>query len=55
MLLVGQEEKDKDFYRFHILITTYEVVLTDGEFLSQLPWRCLVLDRPRCDWIINVA
>ena len=33
-----------DCYRFHALITTYEVIIQDVELLSQIEWRCCIID-----------
>jgi SNF2 family DNA or RNA helicase len=30
--------------KFHVLITTYEVVLKDTTVLSRIKWKCLILD-----------
>jgi chromodomain-helicase-DNA-binding protein 7 len=31
-------------YKFHALITTYEVIITDLEELSQIDWRVAIID-----------
>ncbi|KAL5021350.1 hypothetical protein ScPMuIL_000505 [Solemya velum] len=33
-----------DVYRFNALITTYEIIISDCEVLSQIDWRCLIID-----------
>ena len=33
-----------DCYRFTTLITTYEIVISDCEILSQIEWRILIID-----------
>lgn len=33
-----------DVYKFHALITTYEVIISDVEELSQIEWRVVVID-----------
>lgn len=34
----------KEYARFDLLITTYEVAARDAGFLRRLPWRCIVVD-----------
>uniref|UniRef100_A0A8C2ZWA0 Chromodomain helicase DNA binding protein 7 n=1 Tax=Cyclopterus lumpus TaxID=8103 RepID=A0A8C2ZWA0_CYCLU len=34
----------KGAYRFHALITTFEMILTDCPELRSVPWRCVVID-----------
>ena len=31
-------------YRFHALVTTYEVIIQDVELLSQIYWRVCIID-----------
>lgn len=31
-------------YKFNVLITTYEMAMSDRQFLSQIPWQCIVID-----------
>ena len=31
-------------YRFHAVITTFEMILTDCPELRSVPWRCVVID-----------
>lgn len=33
-----------DVFKFNALITTYEVIIQDVELLSQIEWRCCVID-----------
>jgi hypothetical protein len=33
-----------DIYRFHALVTTYEVIISDLEQLRQIDWRVAVID-----------
>jgi len=33
-----------DLYKFHALITTYEIIISDCELLSDIDWRCLIID-----------
>ena len=33
-----------DVFKFNALITTYEVIIQDVELLSQIAWRCCVID-----------
>lgn len=33
-----------DVFKFNALITTYEVIIQDVELLSQISWRCCVID-----------
>jgi len=37
-----QETTEKGLYRFNVLITTYEMVLTDVELLAKIQWKVLV-------------
>lgn len=34
----------KGVYRFHAVITTFEMILTDCPELRSVPWRCVVID-----------
>lgn len=34
----------QDIYRFQALITTYELIISDCEMLSNIEWRCLIVD-----------
>lgn len=34
----------KGAYRFHAVITTFEMILTDCPELRSVPWRCVVID-----------
>ena len=34
----------KGVYRFHAVITTFEMILTDCPELRSIPWRCVVID-----------
>lgn len=40
------EEGNKitDFYKFHALVTTYEIILSDLELLRSIDWRCIIID-----------
>jgi len=31
-------------YRFNCLVTTYETILTDSEYLGAVPWKVLIID-----------
>lgn len=33
-----------DAFKFHCLITTYEIIIQDVELLTQIDWRCCVID-----------
>ena len=33
-----------DVYKFHVLITTYEVIISDLEELSAIDWRVAIID-----------
>ncbi|GBG32718.1 Chromodomain-helicase-DNA-binding protein, putative [Hondaea fermentalgiana] len=35
---------DKEYTRFDVLITTYEIATRDATFLRRFPWRCIVVD-----------
>ena len=37
-------EKMEDIYKFHVLITTYEVIITDIMDLKDISWRACVID-----------
>jgi len=37
-------EKIPGFYKFEAVVTTYEMVLSDNDMLSKIPWRCAVID-----------
>lgn len=34
----------KGVYRFHAVITTFEMILADCPELRSIPWRCVVID-----------
>lgn len=34
----------KGSYKFHAIITTFEMILTDCPELRNIPWRCVVID-----------
>ncbi|XP_053402464.1 chromodomain-helicase-DNA-binding protein 8-like isoform X5 [Mercenaria mercenaria] len=36
--------KITDYYKFHALITTYEIILSDLELLRSIDWRCIIID-----------
>lgn len=40
----GGGGKRDDVYKFHALITTYEVIIQDVELLTRIEWRCCVID-----------
>ena len=42
--IVLQGNRIDGIYKFHALITTYEVIITDLEELSQIDWRVAVID-----------
>lgn len=31
-------------YKFHVLITTYEIVLAESSILSKIPWQYMIVD-----------
>jgi len=39
-----QDNRIPDVYKFHALITTYEVIITDLEELSAIDWRVAIID-----------
>ena len=39
-----QGQKIPDIYKFHALITTYEIIISDLELLTSIEWRCCVID-----------
>lgn len=34
----------KGAYKFHAVITTFEMILTDCPELRSVPWRCVIID-----------
>ena len=36
--------KLQDFYKFHVIITTYELIISDLEVLRDINWRCVIID-----------
>ncbi|XP_034559711.1 chromodomain-helicase-DNA-binding protein 7 isoform X3 [Notolabrus celidotus] len=40
----AQGKNIKGVYRFHAVITTFEMILTDCPELRSVPWRCVVID-----------
>lgn len=43
-LLLLQGKVIKGAYRFHAVITTFEMILADCPELRSVPWRCVVID-----------
>ena len=43
-LYVYQGREIRDSYKFDVLITTYEMVLSDSRYLSPIPWQHLTID-----------
>jgi SNF2 family DNA or RNA helicase len=43
-VLILQGRRLPDIYRFHALVTTYEVIISDLEQLRQIDWRVAVID-----------
>jgi len=41
---VLQGNRIRDVYKFHALITTYEVIISDLEELSAIDWRVAIID-----------
>jgi len=39
-----QGKRIPDVSRFHVLITTYEVIISDLELLRQVDWRSAIID-----------
>ncbi|KAL3860710.1 hypothetical protein ACJMK2_010796 [Sinanodonta woodiana] len=37
-------QKIPDIYKFSVLVTTYEIIISDVELLSQIEWRCIIID-----------
>ncbi|KAK3608042.1 hypothetical protein CHS0354_031028 [Potamilus streckersoni] len=37
-------QKILDIYKFNVLVTTYEIIISDVELLSQIEWRCIIID-----------
>lgn len=42
--LSPQGKAIKGVYRFHAVITTFEMILADCPELRSVPWRCVVID-----------
>lgn len=42
--LIPQGKIMKGVYRFHAVITTFEMILADCPELRSVPWRCVVID-----------
>ena len=40
----GKKYRLSEVYKFHALITTYELVLSDAEILRDIKWRLVVID-----------
>ena len=36
--------KISSYYKFQVLITTYEVIISDLEVLRDIDWRCVIID-----------
>lgn len=47
-----RDNKDKvipKLYRFHVVITTYEIIMQDRAVLQPIDWKCVVVDEAhRC-------
>lgn len=39
-----QNKKYKDLYKFHVILTTYEMLIQDPTVFSSIKWKCLVVD-----------
>lgn len=44
MYLFLQGRVIKGAYKFHAVITTFEMILTDCPELRSVPWRCVIID-----------
>jgi len=44
MKYMFQGNRIPDVYKFHALITTYEVIISDLEELSAIDWRVAIID-----------
>lgn len=42
--LFPQGKAIKGAYKFHAIITTFEMILTDCPELRSVPWRCVIID-----------
>jgi SNF2 family DNA or RNA helicase len=40
----GKVGKERNIYKFNVLVSTYEVVIQDAALLGKIPWRALVVD-----------
>ena len=36
--------KVREFYKFQVIITTYELIISDLEVLRDINWRCVIID-----------
>ena len=39
-----QGQRIPEIYKFHVLITTFEIIISDCEELSQIEWRVSIID-----------
>ena len=45
--MVHKDENNQripDFYKFSVLVTTFEIIISDFELLNSIGWRCLIID-----------
>lgn len=40
----GKGQRIPNVFKFHALITTYEVIISDCELLSDIEWRVVIID-----------
>lgn len=40
----AEGERIANVYKFHVLITTFEVIISDSIDLKEINWRCCIID-----------
>ena len=40
----GRKIRDKEYFRFDVLVTTYEIAVREAPLLRKIPWRVLIVD-----------
>lgn len=49
VLKVYSDEPEYDFYPFHVLLTTHELILSDMEYFDKINWQYIVVDATEDD------
>lgn len=39
-----ERQRIPDLTKFTVLVTTFEIIISDCELLSSIDWRCLIID-----------